>query len=468
MLGIRADGAIQDAAIAAVRRGRMGAALEIASLPAAASGTQFWEGVYGISKRLKITDLIAGTFGSPHIEPPALRGEISRKERVEYVLALDTDEFEGRLCSNHRKSIRKARAAGVTLRRGLQDAESADEHARMIAHSRMRRAARGESIAPGPAEAEEHRAYLATGAGELFQAVHERRVVSSLLVLRSARGAYCQSTGTNPEGMRLGASAFLFHGVCRALHLEGVSSINLGGAPEGSSLADFKAGFGATKIPLVERACYVGPVWLKKLRSGLRLARTDRGQLRKLLSGNSYRMCVYAHATHAPLPAIPAPAGARFRPLSGDDLLRPANGKEEAEFLQRQLERLRRFGTGHAYGVYIGEKLAHVSWLLPPSAVALERPKFLALQEGEAEITGSETLSGFRGKKLYPFAIQQIVQVAQHSGIRRVYMKARKENLPSQAGILNAGLHLSGELTVVTPPAIPGKTLVLRRFGTVP
>ncbi|MBZ5642605.1 MAG: GNAT family N-acetyltransferase, partial [Acidobacteriia bacterium] len=98
--------------------------------------------------------------------------------------------------------------------------------------------------------------------------------------------------------------------------------------------------------------------------------------------------------------------------------------------------------------------------------VALERPKFLALQADEAEITGSETLPGYRGRKLYPFAIQQIVQVAHDSGIRRVLMKTRKENLPSQAGILKAGLRLSGEMTVITPPAIPGKMLMLRRFGT--
>lgn len=466
VLGVCADGEVRSAAIAAVRRGRMGATLEIASLPAAAAGTVFWDGVYDLAKKLKITDLVAGTFGSPGFAQPALRGEISRKERVEYAVALEAGEFESRLCSNHRKNIRRARAAGLTLRRCLHGAESAAEHARMIAYSRMRRAARGEAVTPGAAETEVHRAYLASGAGELFQAVHEGEVVSSLLVLRSARAAYCQSTGTSPEGMHLGASAFLFHGACRALHMEGVRTMNLGGAPAGSSLAEFKAGFGAEQFPLVECACYVGPMWLKKLRSGLRLARTDRAQFRKLLSGNSYRMCVFAHATHAPLARIAAPEGARFQALSESDLTRAAGGKEEFEFRQRQLERLRGFGAGRAYGVYVGDKLAHVSWLLPPETVALERPKFLALQADEAEITGSETLPGYRGRKLYPFAIQQIVQVAHDSGIRRVLMKTRKENLPSQAGILKAGLRLSGEMTVITPPAIPGKMLMLRRFGT--
>ena len=259
----------------------------------------------------------------------------------------------------------------------------------------------------------------------------------------------------------MGASAFLFHGACRALHAEGVRTVNLGGAPEGSSLAEFKAGFGAEKIPLEECSCYLGPLWLKKMRSALRLARTDRTRLRELLSGNFFRMCVYAHATRMPLPAMAAPAGARFQILSEADLVRTSGGTEECEFRERQLDRLRRFGAGCAFGVYLEERLAHVSWLLPPEAVALERPRFLKLEQGEAEITGSETLSLFRGRNLYPFAIQQIVQAARESGIRKIYMKARKENLPSHAGILKAGFLLSEEIRALTPPGIPGRTLVL-------
>ena len=465
-LGIRADGAARDAAIGVVRRGRVSATLEISSLPAAARESLFWDGVYALSRHLRITDLVAGTFGSPGFVMPPLRGEIFRKERVEYVLAADSDDFEARLSSNHRKNIKKARAAGLTLRHGSSHPDSAADHARMIGHSRERRAARGEQLLPGSMETAEQSAYLLTGAGEVYQAVHKGCVVSSLLVLRSARTGYCQSTGTSPEGREVGASHFLFHSVCRELYPQGVRTINLGGAPEGSSLAEFKAGFGATGIILQECACYIGPAWLKKLRSCVRLARTDRAQFWKLLSGDSYRMLVYVHPAHAAMPAIPAPAGARFQILTEDDLAKPVSGENEAEFRRRQLGRLRQFGAAHAYGVYSGEKLAHVSWLLPPAAVAQEQPKFLDLQDGDAEITGSETLPGYRGKGLYPFAIQQIIQVAEHLGIRRIYMKARKENLPSQAGILRAGLRQTGVITVVTPPAISSKTFILRRFRT--
>ena len=167
------------------------------------------------------------------------------------------------------------------------------------------------------------------------------------------------------------------------------------------------------------------------------------------------------------MPAIPLPDEARFQPLSEDDLMIPANGPDEAGFRMRQLDRLRRFGTSYAYGVYVRDKLAHVSWLLPPAAVALEHPRILTLKKGEAEITGAETLPQFRGRRLYGFAIQQIFKIAQGSGIRRIYMKTREENASSQIGILKAGLHLTGVVTVFTPPAISSKAFVMRRFRAV-
>ena len=173
-----------------------------------------------------------------------------------------------------------------------------------------RRAARGESVSTNPVAAKEHRAYLASGAGELFQAVHNGHVVSSLLVLRSARTAYCQSTGTSPEGMRIGASPFLFHSVCAELNREGVRTINLGGTPEGSSLARFKAGFGATEVRLCACTCNVGPVWLKKASHGSS-ARLERpgpvleSAFRKFQSNARVRASdECAHAREFPLPPV--------------------------------------------------------------------------------------------------------------------------------------------------------------------
>jgi hypothetical protein len=273
ILGTRTNSTVSDATVAAVKRGRLGARMEIPSLPGAAQSAVFWDGVYALSKQLGITDLLAETFGSPLLEVPTLKGETTRKNRCEFVILAATDDFEARVCSNHLRNIKKARVAGVTLRRGSLHQVSMAEHVSMIDSSIARRASRGEAVMEGPVDGDVHRAYLKSGAGELFQAVYEGKVVSSILFLRSARTAYNESAGTSPEGMRIGASPFLIHEACQVLCRESVRTFNLGGAPEGSTLARFKAGFGATQVRLFACASYFGPGWLKYLRGMVRFAR---------------------------------------------------------------------------------------------------------------------------------------------------------------------------------------------------
>jgi lipid II:glycine glycyltransferase (peptidoglycan interpeptide bridge formation enzyme) len=94
-------------------------------------------------------------------------------------------------------------------------------------------------------------ALLASRAGEIFQAVDGDRVLSSILVLRSSTGAYYQSAGTSPEGMKVGASPFLISQVAGILRQEGVQIFNLGGAGEDNpGLQRFKAGFNVRQISL--------------------------------------------------------------------------------------------------------------------------------------------------------------------------------------------------------------------------
>jgi hypothetical protein len=114
--------------------------------------------------------------------------------------------------------------------------------------------------------------------------------------------------------------------------------------------------------------------------------------------------------------------------------------------------------------VFIANKLAHVSWLVPADALTSSEPDVLRLAKDEAEITACETLPSFRGKGLYSFAIQRIFQVARSAGIRQIYMKTRENNTASQSGILKAGLRQIGTVRVLTPPAIPNKTLIFRRL----
>jgi hypothetical protein len=115
--------------------------------------------------------------------------------------------------------------------------------------------------------------------------------------------------------------------------------------------------------------------------------------------------------------------------LDEEELRSIENPADDPEFRNRQIERLQRFGHSYAYVVRIGGMVAHVSWLLPSSAVLRDHPPILLkLREDEAEITACGTISAFRGSGLYPYAIQRLVEVARACGIRRVYMKTRVSN----------------------------------------
>jgi RimJ/RimL family protein N-acetyltransferase len=464
IVGMRAGGAVQELAIAMHRRGRISSTLEIPSLPEAAQDYTFWTGIYSLCRQLRVTNLIAGTFFSPQFRLPSLRGEVSRRERGEYVVSLQNESWDSSLSSNHKRNIKKASAAGLKIEHALAQPDLLSQHVRLMEQSLDRRAARGESVTKSSKIEEESRAYIESGAGELYQAVRDGIAMSSILLLRSKRSAYYQSAGTSPEGMSVGASHFLIHRVCQKLRDNGVRVFNLGGAPEGSSLARFKAGFGAAEISLAACCCYLGPGWLKKIRTAVTLLRSDRGKLWQLLRGSRYRLLVYARQTDLPSEFLTAPPETHFKPLSEESIRVVPVTSENREFREKQLERFRRLPGSCAYGVYVRESLAHVSWLYPASVVALEEPQILPLTDSEAEISGCETLPEFRGKNLYSFAIQNILRIARDMGIRRIYMKTLEDNSPSQSGILKAGLSPIGSVTVLTPPLISGKKLILRRL----
>ncbi|MBV9082568.1 MAG: GNAT family N-acetyltransferase [Acidobacteriaceae bacterium] len=271
MAGLRHNSEIAGLSPAFVKCGRLSRVLEMPSLCAGASEPQFWDGLLGFCERLKISDLLLDTFNSPPVEIPHLKGELDRKQREEYTLDLQKLELAAVLSTNHKRNLKKARGAGVSLL-PASDPTACDEHLRLMQASTNRRQDRGEtvSMALDPAESS---AFLKHGVGELYQAVYEKQPVSSVLILRSVKAAYYHSAGTTPEGMGLGASHFLIHAISEHLKQSGVATFNLGGAEPGSSLARFKTGFGASVISLASLRCYLGPVWKKKLRSAVVLAR---------------------------------------------------------------------------------------------------------------------------------------------------------------------------------------------------
>jgi len=248
--------------------------LEIPSLPAVSADDSFWDDLRELCRRLNVTKLELGTFASPlGVEIPDF-GTCMHRTRCEFVLDL-TDDLFALLDRNHRRNVKRAREAGLVVKRTLS-IEAVSAHRAMIDRSMDRRRALGEDV-PSVGPSREFLALLQSGAGELYQVFRGETVLSSGIVLRAPNGAYGHSTGTSPEGMAVGASHFLVHGIASQLSADGVQTYNLGGADEGSGLARFKTGFGASpRAPLPSASCYVGPLWRRTAYRAIEPVRSEQ------------------------------------------------------------------------------------------------------------------------------------------------------------------------------------------------
>jgi hypothetical protein len=233
-----------------VVQGRIHRDLTIVSAPAIDANHPLWRTIHDLCRREGITRLGVHTFGSTARGIPSLAHELSRVARREFVLILEPNCSPLMLSSNHRRNVRRAERAGIEVLEST-DPQAGDTHAVLIDASMLRRVERGESVScdtvPDP-----FRHFIATGAATVFQARDaEGTVLSSILVLQSARGAYYHSAGTSPEGMRNGASQLLVATVAERLRDRGITRFNLGGAGEDEvGLARFKAGFRPETVEL--------------------------------------------------------------------------------------------------------------------------------------------------------------------------------------------------------------------------
>jgi hypothetical protein len=244
--------------------------LEIPSLPAVSAQSQFWGALHEFCRLARITKVELATFGSPEgVEIPQFGGCV-RRERYEFILDLEGD-LHAKLTNRHRANVRRAREAGLVVRR-TRAVDAVQAHQALISHSLGRRHARGEDV-PSVDSSLEPVALLQTGAGDLYQALRGDAVLSSALVLRAPEGAYGHSTGTSPEGMKLGASHFLIHSIALELQADGIPALNFGAAEHGSGLARFKRDFGTRTVRLPSATCYVGPLWRRAAYRTLELGR---------------------------------------------------------------------------------------------------------------------------------------------------------------------------------------------------
>lgn len=251
VFGTAEDGGGEAWCPAFLQRRRYGGTMEFPSLPVIHDPAAFADSLARFCNANDIIEIGLHTFGSPEsvIAPDvsAFGGDTTHHCRREFLINLKGDDLLAKLSRSHRQRVRQAQRAELLLER-RRDLEACTEHALLMSQSMARRRARGEA-APDDAVARQLFALLETGAGELFRAVRDRQVLSSMLILRAAQGGYDQSSGSSPEGMTAGAAQFLIYETAEALRAEGATVLNLGGVRQGETgLRDFKSHFGGAEI----------------------------------------------------------------------------------------------------------------------------------------------------------------------------------------------------------------------------
>jgi hypothetical protein len=274
VLSLRRDNRLLTACPAFMKTGRLTRWFEITSLPSLSDPDVFWTRLVEWCVGIKVTHLEVNSFASEQAVIPPLPGESGRRRRAEYVLDLDAPNLWGRLSSNHARNLKRAHNMRLEVRRRI-DAPSCDIHAALIAASMERRKLRGEQVPAGEVSRGDLFAALTRhGAGELFQAVADGKVVSSILVLMAERAGYYHSAGTDLQGMACGASHFLIQEIVRALQAASKRRFNLGGVDlRGSGLEQFKAGFGGRPVALESAECRLAGAFKAWLGAGVRFLR---------------------------------------------------------------------------------------------------------------------------------------------------------------------------------------------------
>jgi len=156
-----------------------------------------------------------------------------------------------------------------------------------------------------------------------------------------------------------------------------------------------------------------------------------------------------------PLPTAPVPRQpATFLRLDPEDVgeLAQAMRCADAEPVRQ------RFGAGkHCYAARIENALATYGWVTFDQENIGELGLSIHLAPDDAYIWDCATLPAYRGQHLYAALLAYMVRALRDMGLRRAWIGADAENLPSQAGMARAGFRPAVDM--VFSPASPGLRL---------
>jgi hypothetical protein len=114
----------------------------------------------------------------------------------------------------------------------------------------------------------------------------------------------------------------------------------------------------------------------------------------------------------------------------------------EAMGLGSPEEVFKRFDAGkHCYIGNVDGVLATYGWVTFDKELIGELRLHIRLSPGEAYVWNCATLPEYRGLRLYPSLLWYIVGELQAQGLKRIWIGADADNLPSQVGMRLCGFH---------------------------
>lgn len=146
-----------------------------------------------------------------------------------------------------------------------------------------------------------------------------------------------------------------------------------------------------------------------------------------------------------PLPPLPLPGGGlRWEEVDAGNV-----GAYPDPAVLDELRRLLVLGHRGLHALVDG-KVAHRSWWKPHPGLqrGLAGAPLLTLGPGEAFIHYCETVPAFRGRGIYPRALQKILATLASEGVRRVRIACEDGNAASLRGIERAGFVREGSVHV--------------------
>lgn len=272
VLSLKKEGEFVSICTAFMKSENLIKSLDIESFPRLPATVPFWEGLLSFCKKERIFNLRVNSYASDYVSIPNLIGETNRYRRNEYTIKLQqsSDLFK-QMRTLHRRKVTQGTKSGLTIRH-IMDDKTREGHFYAVAESMVRREKRGEIFhAVNPLI---YKAVTESGSAEIFQAELNEKILSSVMILISPKGAYYYWAGTTIEGMKCGASHFLIYNIARILKERGMEVFNLGGTDlQNEGLVDFKRGFGSVEVSLESAEFVLGHKLKMKVGKAVRLVK---------------------------------------------------------------------------------------------------------------------------------------------------------------------------------------------------